>query len=122
MFALNWNPNIREGYLGEIKENRTDPFETLVKTITTGSTCSLDVPGSLPESVQAELIRDLRRVHGVREILLVCEDKEEGIAKLIFVQHSLELLARLRHTLAIVRVDDEDDSLGVLEVCIAEGR
>lgn len=51
-----------------------------------------------------------------RQILLVGKDKEESIPELVLVQHALELLARLDNTVAIVAVDDEDDTLGVLEV------
>lgn len=50
------------------------------------------------------------------QILLVGEDQEVGIAQLVLVQHALQLLPGLNDTIAIVRVDDEDDTLGVLEV------
>jgi hypothetical protein len=66
--------------------------------------------------VKTQLVRNFRSVHGVREILLVGEDKEESIPEFILVQHPLELLPGLRDTLPIVGVDDEDDTLGVLEV------
>ena len=45
-----------------------------------------------------------------RQILLVGEDKEESVPQLVLVQHPLELLAGLNNTIAIVAVDDEDDS------------
>jgi hypothetical protein len=51
-----------------------------------------------------------------RKILLVGEDKEDGVAELVLVEHALELLTGLNNTVAIVGVDDEDDTLGVLEV------
>lgn len=50
------------------------------------------------------------------KILLVGEDKENGISEFILVQHALKLLASLDNTVAIVAIDDEDDTLGVLEV------
>jgi len=50
------------------------------------------------------------------QILLVSEDQEKRIPKLILVQHSLQLLASLDNTVTIVAVDDENDTLGVLEV------
>lgn len=50
------------------------------------------------------------------KILLVGEDKEDSIAELILVEHALELLSGLNNTVAIVGVDDEDDTLSVLEV------
>ena len=56
-----------------------------------------------------------------RQILLVGEDKEESVPQLVLVQHPLELLAGLNNTVAIVAVNDEDDTLGVLEVMPPEG-
>lgn len=50
------------------------------------------------------------------QILLVGEDQEESVPELILVQHALQLLSCLNHTVAIVGVDNEDDTLGVLEV------
>jgi hypothetical protein len=50
------------------------------------------------------------------QILLVGEDQKKSVPQLVLVQHALELLTRLNNTIAIVAVDDEDDTLGVLEV------
>ena len=50
------------------------------------------------------------------QILFVGEDQEHSVPQLILVQHSLELLTCLHNTIAIVAVNDEDDTLGVLEV------
>jgi hypothetical protein len=55
------------------------------------------------------------------QILLVGEDKQNGIPELILVEHALELLAGLDDTVAIVAVNDEDNTLGVLEVMSPEG-
>jgi hypothetical protein len=49
--------------------------------------------------------------------LLVGKDKEEGIAEFILIEHPLQFLPCLRDTFPIVRVHDENDTLGVLEVC-----
>ena len=54
--------------------------------------------------------------HAYGQILLVGEDQEHGIPELVLVQHALELLTGLDNTIAIVAVNDEDDTLGVLEV------
>lgn len=77
----------------------------------------LDIPRPLPETLEAELVGDLRGVHGVGQILLVSEDKEESVPELVLVQHPLELLSCLGNTFPVIRVDDEDDALGILEVC-----
>lgn len=55
------------------------------------------------------------------KILLVGKDQEDGVAKLILVEHALELFAGLDDTVTIVAIDDEDDTLGVLEVVSPEG-
>jgi len=70
--------------------------------------------------VQSKLIGNLRSVHGVGEILLVGENEEEGIPELVLVQHPLQLLTGLGNTFPIVRVDNENDALGVLEVVSPE--
>lgn len=51
-----------------------------------------------------------------RQILLVGKDQQQSIPELIFVQHTLQLLASLDDTIAIVAVDNKDDTLGVLEI------
>ena len=66
--------------------------------------------------MQAKLVGDLGCVHGVGQILLVGEDEEESVTELVLVEHALELLTGLDNTVAIVGVDDENDTLGVLEV------
>lgn len=48
--------------------------------------------------------------------MLVGKDQKEGVSELILVQHTLQLLTSLHHTVAIVAIDDENDALGVLEV------
>jgi len=102
--------------VASLAERVAEPLETLVKPITRGSASGLDVPGTLSQTVQTKLIRNLGGVHGIWQILLVGEDQEESVPELIFVQHALQLLSSLHYTIAIVRVDDEDDTLGVLEV------
>ena len=72
--------------------------------------------------METKFVSDLSRIHRIRQILLVGEDEEEGVAQLVLVQHTVQLLTRLGHTLAFVRVDDEDDALRVLEVCVAGDR
>lgn len=66
--------------------------------------------------MQTKLVSDLSSVHCVWQILLVGEDQKESIPELILVQHTLKLLASLRNTITIVAVNNEDDTLSVLEV------
>ncbi len=51
-----------------------------------------------------------------RQILLVGKDQQQSVSQLVFVQHTLQLLASLHNTIAIIAINDENDSLGVLEV------
>ena len=41
----------------------------------------LDVPRSLPQTMETKLISDFSGVHGVGQVLLVGEDEEEGVAE-----------------------------------------
>ena len=114
------------------------PLETFVQTITTGGAGSLwenrsnrsderrcyssylDVPRPLPEALETELVSNLRCIHGVGQILLVGENKKQRITKLILVQHALKFLTSFRNTFTIIGVNNENDSLGVLEICKGE--
>jgi hypothetical protein len=90
-------------------------------------------PGTLSQAVKTQLVCDLGSVHGILElcqqmsecywipntdwqILLVSKDQKNGISEFILVQHSLKFLPGLNNTITIIAVNDEDDSLGVLEV------
>ena len=86
-----------------------------------GGTRRLYIPPPVPEPVEAQLVGELRRVHGVREVLLVGEHQEHGVLELVLLEHVLELLVRLGDPLLVVGVDDEDEALGVLEVVSPEG-
>jgi len=99
-----------------LSEGVGEPLKTLIETVTGGGTGGLDVPGALSQAVEAKLVCDLGGVHGVGKILLVGEDKKDSIAKLVLVEHALELLSCLNNTIAIVGVNDEDNTLSVLEV------
>jgi hypothetical protein len=76
----------------------------------------LDVPSSLPKTVKTKLVGDFSGVHGIGQVLLVGKDKEEGVTKLVLVEHSLQLLTRFRNTFPVVRVYNKNDALGVLVV------
>jgi hypothetical protein len=75
----------------------------------------LNVPSPLPETVKVEFVRNLRSVHRIRQVLLVRENEGEGIAKFVFVEHPLQLLAGLGYTFLIITIDDGDNALGILE-------
>ena len=66
--------------------------------------------------METKLIGDFSGVHRIGQVLLVSEDEEKSIPELVLVQHPLEFLTGLRNTLPVIRVDHEDDALGILEV------
>jgi hypothetical protein len=51
-----------------------------------------------------------------RQILLIGKNQKNGISKLILIQHALQFLSGLNDTVTIIAINDEDDTLGVLEV------
>lgn len=55
------------------------------------------------------------------KILLVGENEKEGVPQLVLVEHTLKLLTGLGNTVTIVAVDDEDDTLGILEIMPPQG-
>ena len=91
--------------------------------------------------MEAELVSDFSRVHGILrfelvafssvrgtsldsaygQILLVGKDQKKSVPQLVLVEHTLELLAGLDDTVAIVAVNYKDDTLGVLEIMPPEG-
>lgn len=95
-------------------------------------------PSTTGETLQTKLLGDLGGAHGVlevqisitpihtrtgisyRQILLVGENKEQSVTEFVFVQHALQLFPGLDNTVAIVAIDDENDTLGVLEVVSPE--
>ena len=78
-------------------------------------------PVPLPQRVQPKLVRDLGRVHGVGQILLVGKHEQRGVAQLVLAEHAVQLVARLADAVAVVGVDDEDEALRVLEVVAPQG-
>jgi len=98
-----------------------EPVKTLEQTVTRGGASGLDVPLALPQAVQTQLVCNLSDGHGIRKILLVGKDEQQGVPEFILIEHALELLAGLGHTVAIVAVNDEDNTLGVLEVVPPKG-
>jgi hypothetical protein len=48
--------------------------------------------------------------------LLVGENEEKSIPKLILVEHALQLFPSLDNSVTIIAINDEDDTLGILEV------
>mmetsp|Transcript_37923 Transcript_37923/g.88757 ORF Transcript_37923/g.88757 Transcript_37923/m.88757 type:complete len:225 (-) Transcript_37923:6-680(-) len=103
-----------------LRERGRQPIKTLVEAIARGRARRLDVPVALAQRMKAKLVRDLRGIHRVWQVLLVGEDEQDGLAKLVLVEHAVQLVPRLAHTVTIVRIDDEDDALRVLVVVAPE--
>lgn len=52
--------------------------------------------------------------------MLVGENEEKSVTEFIFVQHALQLFPSLDNTIPVVTVNDENDTLSVLEVVSPE--
>lgn len=55
-------------------------------------------------------------LHAHRQVLLVGKDQEQCVPQLVLVQHTLQFLTSLCHAVAVVAVDNKDDTLSVLEI------
>jgi hypothetical protein len=51
-----------------------------------------------------------------RQILLVSENEKKSIPEFILVEHTLQLLPSLDNSITIIAINDEDNTLGILEV------
>jgi hypothetical protein len=60
-----------------------------------------------------------RRAYG--KILLVGKDQKLCVPQLVLVQHALQLVTSLVHTITIIAVHHKDDALGVLEIMSPQG-
>ena len=68
-----WYVRAGGGLAGGALQLVGEPVETLVEAVSRGGTGRLDVPVAVPQRVQAQLVCDLRRVHGVGQILTATE-------------------------------------------------
>lgn len=57
--------------------------------------------------MKSQLVRDLGGRHGIRQILFVGKDEQQGITQFIFVEHSLEFIAGFSDTIPVVGIDYE---------------
>lgn len=71
---------------------------------------------SVAKRVQTELIGDFSRIHGIWQVLLVGKHQQESVAKFILVQHPLKFVTGFWHSVTVIRVHHENDTLRVLEV------
>lgn len=98
-----------------------EPVKTVEETVSGGGASGDDVPLAVAERLQAELLSDVSDGHGVGEILLVGQDENDGLTELILAKQLLKLQGGLIDTLAIVGVDDVDDTLSVEVVVAPQG-
>mmetsp|Transcript_6020 Transcript_6020/g.15757 ORF Transcript_6020/g.15757 Transcript_6020/m.15757 type:complete len:262 (-) Transcript_6020:40-825(-) len=92
------------------------PVKALVEALAAGGAGALDVPVTLAQRMQAELVRDLGGVHGVWQILLIGKHEQHGLAQLVLAEHTVQLVLRLADAVAVIAVHHEDQALRVLEV------
>jgi hypothetical protein len=110
-----------------LAEGVGEPVETLVQTIAGWSGSTLNVPLAVTELVEAKALSHFLNFHCVGEILLVGEHEKNSIAKLILCKHAAKLIfgtvlvaLLVVDTVAIVTINHEDGTLGVLVVVAPE--
>ena len=97
------------------------PSHALVETNLGHGTARLDVPRSVGDSVQIEVLHNLRRVQSHTYILLVCEDEERNSGKELFGEKLLKVILDLLHAHLVGRVDHIDQSVSLVVVVAPVG-
>jgi len=112
--------DVDERHLFLLLESGRQPVKTFVETVAGGGAASLDVPLTVAKAVEAKFVGHFSGTHSVGEVLLVGEDKEDGITELILIKHAVHLVASGVDTVPIVGVNHEDKTLCVLVVVSPE--
>lgn len=61
--------------------------------------------------IKSELIQQ-----AYRQILFVGKDQEQCIPQFVLIQHTLQFLTGLYHAIAVIAINNKDDTLSVLEI------
>lgn len=89
-----------------------EPREPFVESIACRSAGRLNVPISISDPGQAELLLDLVWFHCVRQVLLIGEDQNDGVPHFTVVDDAMQLLPGLIYAISIRTVHYKDQSLG----------
>eukprot|EP01016_Furgasonia_blochmanni_P006691 TRINITY_DN12690_c0_g1_i2.p3 TRINITY_DN12690_c0_g1~~TRINITY_DN12690_c0_g1_i2.p3 ORF type:complete len:108 (+),score=4.14 TRINITY_DN12690_c0_g1_i2:301-624(+) len=99
--------------LGSFVEFVDEPAQRFMKAITRNRTCTMDGPYSPFQIVKSKFLGKLPNTHDY-EILFVCYDKQDRVLQSFLAKYILELLPRKFNLLFIGRVDDKDQTPGLL--------
>lgn len=83
---------INSGNLTSLLESGREPVQSFIQSITGGGTARLDVPLSVAETVKAKFISHFGSTHCVGEILLVGKNKQNGLAELVLIEHTVKFI------------------------------
>ena len=97
-----------------------EPIETFVQTVAADRVRALNEPRAILEGEQLERARDFGDRHRRRHVLLVRKDEQRHAGQLRLAQHLPQLVAGFASALAVVRVDDVDDGVGVVVIVLPE--
>ncbi len=89
-----------------------EPGEPFVESVARRRAGRLNVPVPISDPGQTQLLLDLVRLHGIRQVLLVGEDQDDCVAHLAVVNNAMQLLSSLVDPVAIRTVHYEDQALG----------
>mmetsp|Transcript_114121 Transcript_114121/g.369113 ORF Transcript_114121/g.369113 Transcript_114121/m.369113 type:complete len:215 (-) Transcript_114121:23-667(-) len=88
-----------------------EPVQAFIDTLPRGRAGALDEHISALKLRQAKLLRELRGLHGIRQVLLVRQNQQSGSPHLLLGQHLEELLPGVLHTILVTAVHHEDGPL-----------
>ena len=71
--------------LASVFQSVAKPVESLVETVTACRAGRLNVPRSVAQTVETQLVRNLGCVHGVRQILFVSKAEQDSIPQFVLV-------------------------------------
>ena len=99
-----------------LRHNVRKPVKTLIQTIATRSTASLNIPLTTSQLLKSKLLSQIRSRHSMRKILLVSEHQQISILQFLLLKHLVQLVTSIINTSLIVRINHEDQTLSVLVI------
>lgn len=95
-----------------------DPVKTVLHAFLCQPRARLDLPLPVSQSMQVEPFGNSPSLFCLRDILLICVDKDGGGCQLWFIQQFHQLFASLLHTFFICRINHIDQHINLIKVVL----